>query len=177
MSIHLFIYSSLFFQDGEVPVTTRKIKFKRRRPITWIHHPHGFQGHSSVELWAWINYRIHVDLRDVITHACYNFMGRLAQLLLKLIPGWVIISNVFYVITNHLPVPKTQKWFNQSRLLKDPPFTNEDKVICHFIMTSSNGNIFGVAGPLCGEFAGHRWIPRIKASDTELWCFLWSAPE
>ena len=23
----------------------------------------------------------------------------------------------------------------------------------------------------------HRWIPRTKAIDTELWCFLWSAPE
>ena len=25
-------------------------------------------------------------------------------------------------------------------------------------------------------WAGHRWIPRTKASDVELWCFLWSAP-
>ena len=45
------------------------------------------------------------------------------------------------------------------------------------LMTSSNGNIFRVTGPLCGEFAGHRWIPRTKASDAELWCFLWSVPE
>ena len=44
-------------------------------------------------------------------------------------------------------------------------------------MTSSNGNIFRVAGPLYGEFTGPRWIPPTKASDTELWCFLWSAPE
>ena len=44
------------------------------------------------------------------------------------------------------------------------------------MMTSSNGNIFRVTGPLCGEFTGHWWIPRTKASDTELWCFLWSAP-
>ena len=29
-------------------------------------------------------------------------------------------------------------------------------------MTSSNGNIFRVTGPLCGEFAGHRWIPPHK---------------
>ena len=43
-------------------------------------------------------------------------------------------------------------------------------------MTSSNGNIFHVTGPLCGEFTGHRWIPLTKASDTELWYFLWSAP-
>ena len=40
------------------------------------------------------------------------------------------------------------------------------------LMTSSNENVFRVAGPLCG----HRWIPLTKASDAELWCSLWSAP-
>ena len=43
-------------------------------------------------------------------------------------------------------------------------------------MTSWNGNIFRVTGPLCGEFTGHRWIPHTKASDAEPWCFLWSVP-
>ena len=45
-----------------------------------------------------------------------------------------------------------------------------------YMITSSNGNIFRVTGPLCGDFTGHRWIPLTKASDAELWCFLWSAP-
>ena len=40
------------------------------------------------------------------------------------------------------------------------------------IMTSSNGNIFRITGHLCGEFNGPQWIPRTKASDAELWCFL-----
>ena len=44
-------------------------------------------------------------------------------------------------------------------------------------MTSSNGNIFRVTGPLCGAFACHRWIALTKASDAELWCFLLSAPD
>ena len=44
------------------------------------------------------------------------------------------------------------------------------------MMTSSNGNIFRVTGPLCKEFTGHRWIPLTKASDAELWCFLWYSP-
>ena len=35
------------------------------------------------------------------------------------------------------------------------------------MMTSSNGNIFRITGPLCGEFTGHRWIPLTKASDGE----------
>ena len=40
------------------------------------------------------------------------------------------------------------------------------------MMTSSNGHIFLVNGPLWGESTGHRWITPTKASDTELWCFL-----
>ena len=44
------------------------------------------------------------------------------------------------------------------------------------MMTSSNGNIFRVTAHLCEEFAGHRWITRTKASDAEIWCYLWSAP-
>ena len=47
----------------------------------------------------------------------------------------------------------------------------------HSMMTSSNGNILRVTGPLCGKFTCHRWIPLTKASDMELWCFLWSATE
>ena len=43
------------------------------------------------------------------------------------------------------------------------------------MMTSSNGNIFCVTGHLCWELTGDRWIPHTKASDAELWCFLWSA--
>ena len=46
-----------------------------------------------------------------------------------------------------------------------------------FMMTSSNGNIFRVTGPLCGEFTRHRRFPLTKASDAELWYCLWSAPE
>ena len=45
------------------------------------------------------------------------------------------------------------------------------------MMTSSNGNIFRVIGPLCGEFMGQWWISHTKASDAELCCFLWSVPE
>ena len=36
-----------------------------------------------------------------------------------------------------------------------------------FMITPSNGNIFRVIGPLCGEFTSQRWIPRTKASEAE----------
>ena len=45
------------------------------------------------------------------------------------------------------------------------------------MMTSSNGNIFRFTAPLWEESIGHRWIRPTKASDEELWSFLWSAPE
>ena len=45
-----------------------------------------------------------------------------------------------------------------------------------FMMMLSNGNFFRVTGPLCGELTSHQWILLTKASDAELWCFLWSAP-
>ena len=49
--------------------------------------------------------------------------------------------------------------------------------VYNIMMTSSNGNIFRVTGPLCGESTGHRWIHLTKASDAELWYFRWYAPE
>ena len=42
---------------------------------------------------------------------------------------------------------------------------------------ASNGNMFHVTGPLWEEPTGHWWISLTKASDMELWYFLWSTPE
>ena len=39
------------------------------------------------------------------------------------------------------------------------------------MMTSSNGNISSVTGPLWGESNGHLWIPLAKAVDAERWFF------
>ena len=68
--------------------------------------------------------------------------------------------------------------------IDNPQYTDYDlpkkipnKIISGGKMMSWNGNIFRVTGPLCGEFTIHWWIPCTKASDVELWSFLWSAPE
>ena len=50
------------------------------------------------------------------------------------------------------------------------------RLISQTTISSSNGNIFRVTGLFCGAFTGHRWIPRTKVSDAELWRFLWSDP-
>ena len=57
------------------------------------------------------------------------------------------------------------------------PETKPDTLNEIRMMTSLNGNIFRVTGPLRGESTGHRWIPLTEASDAELWCFIWLAPE
>ena len=46
-------------------------------------------------------------------------------------------------------------------------------ILMHAMMTSSNGNIFRVTGPLWQDSIGHWWIPLTKVSDEELWCFLY----
>ena len=40
-------------------------------------------------------------------------------------------------------------------------------------LASTNGNIFRITGPLCGEFTSHQWIPITMATNAEFW----GAPE
>ena len=72
-----------------------------------------------------------------------------------------------------IPITLQNYKCEQSTELRNNPFSGFRDIM----MTSSNGNIFRVTGPLRREFTGHRWIPRTKASDAELWRFLWSVPE
>ena len=58
-----------------------------------------------------------------------------------------------------------------------PELLSVSIAVADVMITSSNGNIFRITGHLCGKFTGHQWIPCTKASDAELWCFLWSAPD
>ena len=86
------------------------------------------------------------------------------QLYTQLSQWWIKFPTWFEIFCNYL-------WLSIGR------FTHI--LLGYFIdmMTSSNGNIFRVTGYMCGDFIGPRWIPRTKASDEELWCFLWSASE
>ena len=58
--------------------------------------------------------------------------------------------------------------------VRGPPHPAPWRTMQNFnhMMTSSNGDIFRVSGLLCGEFTG-----LTKASDADLWWFLWSPPE
>ena len=75
------------------------------------------------------------------------------------------------VSANQIPGLKilVYMWYTQ------PIFTDIGHI--SYDIVTSNGDIFRITGPLCGEFIGPRWIPLTQASDAELWCFLWSAPQ
>ena len=95
---------------------------------------------------------------------------------------WLIMHYLCSVATSAL-IPKRKTRI----LLQNSEQCTENVVITHWgsvtaicimdMMTSSNGNIFRVTGHLCGKFTGPRWISRTKASDAELWCFLWFTPD
>ena len=92
-----------------------------------------------------------------------NFSFKLQQIKSLLnYHAWVIIA-IFStnVITYPCPNPEA----NLAHLC-------EWKRPLDFMMTSSNGNIFRVTGPLWGESTGHWWIPLTKVSEADLWCFL-----
>ena len=79
------------------------------------------------------------------------------------------VCEMRHLITTTNPTPN---YFSRGCSSRD-----DVSMVANLMMTSSNGNIFRVAGHLCGEFTGPRWIPHTKASDAELWCLFWSASE
>ena len=101
----------------------------------------------------------------------YWLITLIAKLGLSNIIKWFLYfySNVFFMVHE---MPRQQKLCSK---------TQRANILLmgemNHMMTSSNGNIIRVTGPLCGEFTGHQWIPCTKASEAELWCFLWFAPE
>ena len=61
-----------------------------------------------------------------------------------------------------LPFGTPSYWRSQHYLLELHPAVislSEAPSLCHTMMTSSNGNIFRVTGPLCGEFTGPGEFP------------------
>ena len=108
--------------------------------------------------------------RKVVTGDCFGMFGQL-QLPLR--------QHECQSIHKYRPLyyPHIKIYSNSTSLLETSTKLLHFVVKYSFMMTSSNGNIFRVTGHLCGEFTDHQWIPHTKASDAEIWCFLWSASE
>ena len=78
---------------------------------------------------------------------------------------WRIASPIKYLISPKHNIPKLNPKVKQTPLGVScgtcPPSSSH-------MMTSSNGNFFHVTGHLCGEFTGHRWIPRTQRPVTRI---------
>ena len=71
------------------------------------------------------------------------------------------ILTLFTIVTNEqlaASILRTGTWDHTKGMWAH--ILNLVKVYFH--NASSNGSIFRVSGPLCGEFTGHRWIPLTK---------------
>ena len=95
---------------------------------------------------------------------------------------WQTIGHLFYATSSFVNHFKAISEFKLEWQSANTQFHSKSAIFvpCDleiFMMTSSNGNIFRVTDHLCGKFTGPRWISRTKASDAELWCFLWFTPE
>ena len=113
--------------------------------------------HVASKVWHEINLSI-LELWECITHSLPHFILSLSSLSLS--------CEVIHLLS-------------QANILTAKVNNKENNEIWYyqFMMMASDGNIFCVAGPFCGEFTSHRWIPLTKASHAELWFFVWSAPK
>ena len=96
------------------------------------------------------------------------------QITFLMVLCFVFSITLFSIIYAHILIVSNQKDMDKKSVdtSLQQNTTKHEPWNAVYMMTSSNGNIFRVTGPLCCEFTGVRWIPRTKASDAELWCFL-----
>ena len=129
----------------------------------------------------------------------YHEMKVRNDIKLNLLIALPVITNIAYDMTmssvgyKSAFEPTIDTHTSPSLAISRVSFIKNNVILCYFVGTMSawksgveyNGPLdddlikwkhFRVTGPLCGEITGHRWTPLTKASDVELWCFLWSAP-
>ena len=121
----------------------------------WSHNGHDDLGGRRGHLSFWVR----LSTENIVS---LNWMD------VVFISNVIHISKTMLVTGDYLHMCSWYSWIILMNILRMP---------INFMMTSSNGNIFHVTGPLCGEFTGHLWISLTEAGGAEPWYFLWSAPE
>ena len=84
--------------------------------------------------------------------------------------GWESVKNCVWCFSNFVMGKKIMEKKSSTRQsICTRLFSSEAswnwRIWYQLMMTSSNGNIFRVTGPLCGESIGYRWISLTKTSD------------
>ena len=154
--------------------------FAGNSPVTGEFPAQGASNAENVSIWwrhhGLLNFkkkqrvRRRVDFSNILmVHVDFDFVTRIFFIIWKYRKDF--ISYHLYPVV--FMIPKYWLMSSASLRYRNVLVTESGSVM----MTSSKGNIFRVTGHLCGEFTGSRWIPRTKASDAELWCFLWAASE
>ena len=114
---------------------------------------------NGPHLWKWL-----IDLPAAwcnVIYGRYNVLWAIT---------FICFQHCIFVYTAHVDSPGDK---NLGSTLIGHRSNTQD--VGSIMMTSSNGNIFRITGPLGGEFISHLWIPLTKASDMELRWFLWCA--
>ena len=92
------------------------------------------------------------------------------------VPSTHLFTSIIQCGWNYISIRKLKRWYNRlpsgNHTLHK---TQEICFICHHDVIKWKH--FRVTGPSWGETTVYQLIPLTKASDTELWWFLWSAPE
>ena len=141
--------------------------------------------------WITIDYKIgsinnfHVQCSNVWIIPIKN-LCRVALL----IHGYLIIQSWLWwtAYPNSYLSKKISTYVSLKTLWWYSPYLCQLVYVVMMISWRHKMEIFSVTGPLCGEFTGHQWItshwitghwwiPLTKASDVELWYFLWFVPE
>ena len=84
----------------------------------------------------------------------------------------LVWKRLIHIVIFTLNLGETSLWFfkylsNMGVPTKKAPTARNCNNTAQYniTMTSSNGNIFCITGPVCGKFTGHGWIPTTKSSD------------
>ena len=108
---------------------------------------------------AWMNNYIHVKQWDVIIHRCPHSN----RFEVRVWMSHYITRDTMGMIT--YPCPDLSQTLLVHMQMGPLVYFGGENAICAVMMTSSNGNIFRVTGPLCGEFTGCRLPSQVKIAN------------
>ena len=141
---------------------------------------------SKMKYCEWLNILEKIDVNQWQSFSKWSFCWLISKNEKCQIPNWYLHMQNMIILMFYVTIwLKNILLFLKCYLCWERDFIECDQHTCATLqwgkptllrknMTSSNGNIFRVTGPLWGECPSHRWSPLTKASEAELWCFLWS---
>ena len=170
---HTFIFIIyIYIYNSSEQLATELYVFHHTRPIVWMSVDHVLDRHWVIQYSQWI----------FMTHSCVvwrhiTYSNQATSYWYCILQQSYGYEKIYVKLTKQKPrqvVYIHSMCVMKARRSGCVPFHNKTHSSHYDVIKWKH---FHVAGHLCGEFTGPRWIPRTKASDAELWYFLWSASE